>query len=134
MLESAQSPVTLIAQAYLDLAHELCQVGRLIQVDEQGPAGPYHIIQVGNKFVVLKRYNSIQQSEVTGSICIAHDEAGALRLALDYGSTSAALARWLVIPLPTEGKCEWHTTAIANSPVTSSEIAAEISRRLMFRW
>lgn len=134
MLELQQSTLICVSQGYEDLAHELCQVGILFSHDQHGPAGPYHIIQVRAKFVVLKRYNSIQQSELTGSISIAHDHDGALRLALDYGSNSDALARWLVIPLPADGKCEWHTTAIANSPVSSRDIATEISRRLMFRW
>ncbi len=133
MLESIKPKVACVAHAYRDLAHELCQLGILLAASEEGPTGPYHIIQVGHKFVVLKRYNSLQQSELTGSICVAIDEAGAARLALDYGGSSASLDRWLVIPLPTEGKCEWYTTAIASSPVTSSDIAAEINRQLMLR-
>lgn len=134
MLESVQHGTDEIANAYLDLANELCKVGLLLKQDDQGSAAPYHIFLIGSQFVVLKRYkpttNSSDTVEPAGTICIALEQDDALGLAFGRGRAPTLTTRWLVLPVRRDGAWSWHWSAAPTGPVSSRELAADFHRRL----
>lgn len=139
MIEFVQLSDVDAANAYLDLANELCQIGHLLRRDDNGPAAPYHIYLVGDQFVVLKRFRSMQRSidqvELAGTICITLGQDDAFGLALGRGRAATLTTRWVVLPVRfSDAQWRWQTSALPSSAVSSKEIAAEIRRRLVDRW